>query len=394
MATSLFSRKRVVLLGATGSIGENALRVIAAHPDKLELVGIAARTNWAKLAILASKFRVRHVGLFEENARAAAQVSGVFAPGTQLYGGLSGLVDLAQLPEADIVLVAVVGTTGLEPALAAIAAGKDLALASKEILVLAGKFVMAAARQHHAKLLPVDSEHNAVFQCIEGHPAASVSRIVLTASGGAFRDWPTERLAHATVADALKHPNWSMGPKITVDSATLANKGLELIEAQWLFGLRAEQCQTVIHPQSIVHCLVEFTDGAMLAQLCPPSMTFPIQHALLHPARAPGVEAPLDLAKLFSLEFRPVEESRFPMLGLAQQVMHAGGVAPAVYNAANEVAVAAFLEGRVPFLAIPRIVNQTLQNISNFEPTALADVLTADTDARRKAQTYLGELNQ
>jgi len=394
VATSLFSRKRVVLLGATGSIGENALRVIAAHPDKLELVGIAARTNWAKLAILASKFRVRHVGLFEENARAAAQVSGVFAPGTQLYGGLSGLVDLAQLPEADIVLVAVVGTTGLEPALAAIAAGKDLALASKEILVLAGKFVMAAARQHHAKLLPVDSEHNAVFQCIEGHPAASVSRIVLTASGGAFRDWPTERLAHATVADALKHPNWSMGPKITVDSATLANKGLELIEAQWLFGLRAEQCQTVIHPQSIVHCLVEFTDGAMLAQLCPPSMTFPIQHALLHPARAPGVEAPLDLAKLFSLEFRPVEESRFPMLGLAQQVMHAGGVAPAVYNAANEVAVAAFLEGRVPFLAIPRIVNQTLQNISNFEPTALADVLTADTDARRKAQTYLGELNQ
>lgn len=394
MATSLSSRKRVVLLGATGSIGENALRVIAAHPDKLELVGIAARTNWEKLATLADEFRVRHVGLFDETARAAAKASGAFAPGTQLYGGLSGLVDLARLPEADTVLVAVVGTTGLEPALAAIAAGKDLALASKEILVLAGKFIMAAARQHHAKLLPVDSEHNAVFQCIEGHPAASVSRIVLTASGGAFRDWPVERLAHATVADALKHPNWSMGPKITVDSATLANKGLELIEAQWLFGLRSEQCQAVLHPQSIVHCLVEFTDGAMLAQLCPPSMTFPIQHALLHPTRAPGVEAPLDLAKLLSLEFRPVEESRFPMLRLAKQVIHAGGVAPAVYNAANEVAVAAFLEGRVPFLAIPRIVDQTLQNISNFEPATLADVLTVDTDARRKAQTFLGALNQ
>ena len=392
MVPSSHSRKRVVLLGATGSIGENALRVIAAHPDKLELVGIAARTNWEKLATLAHEFRVRHVGLFDEASRAAAKSSGAFAPETKLYGGLSGLVELSQLPEADIVLVAVVGTTGLEPALAAIAAGKDLALASKEILVLAGKFVMAAAHQHHAKLLPVDSEHNAVFQCIEGHPAASVSRIVLTASGGAFRDWPADRLAYATPADALKHPNWSMGPKITVDSATLANKGLELIEAQWLFGLRADQCQAVLHPQSIVHCLVEFTDGAMLAQLCPPSMTFPIQHALLHPARAPGVEAPLDLTKLLSLEFRPVEEARFPMLRLAKQVMRAGGVAPAVYNAANEIAVAAFLEGRVPFLAIPQIVDQTLQNISNFEPAALADVLCVDADARRAAQTFLGAL--
>ena len=392
MVSPSSSRKRVVLLGATGSIGENTLRVIAAHPDKLELVGIAARSNWGKLATLAHEFRVRHVGLFDENARAAAKASNAFAPGTQLYGGLSGLVELAQLPEADIVLVAVVGTTGLEPALAAIASGKDLALASKEILVLAGKFVMAAARQHHAKLLPVDSEHNAVFQCIEGHASASVARIVLTASGGAFRDWPTERLAHATPSDALKHPNWSMGPKITVDSATLANKGLELIEAQWLFGLRADQCQAVLHPQSIVHCLVEFTDGAMLAQLCPPSMTFPIQHALLHPTRLPGVEAPLDLAKLFSLEFRPVEESRFPMLRLAKQVMRTGGVAPAIYNAANEIAVAAFLEGRVPFLAIPQIVDHTLQNISNFEPRDLADVLSADTDARRTAQTFLGAL--
>jgi 1-deoxy-D-xylulose-5-phosphate reductoisomerase len=389
VASSPFSRKRVVLLGATGSIGQNALRVIAAHPDKLELVAIAARTNWEKLATLAQEFRVPHVGLFDDTAYAAAKSSGAFAPGTKLYGGVAGLVELAQLPEADTVLVAVVGTSGLEPALAAIVAGKDLALASKEILVLAGKFVMAAARQHHAKLLPVDSEHNAVFQCIEGHATANVSRIVLTASGGAFRDWPAERLASATPADALKHPNWSMGPKITVDSATLANKGLELIEAQWLFGLRPDQCQAVLHPQSIVHCLVEFTDGAMLAQLCPPSMTFPIQHALLHPTRLPGVEAPLDLAKLLSLEFRPVDESRFPMLSLARQVMRTGGVAPAIYNAANEIAVAAFLDGRVRFLAIPQIVEHTLQNISHFEPAALAEVLSADADARRIAHTYL-----
>lgn len=386
------SRKRVVLLGATGSIGKNALRVIAAHPDRLELVGIAARTHWEELAALAREFRVQHVGLFDETARAAAKASSAFLPDTHLHGGLAGLVELAQLPEADILLVAVVGTTGLEPALAAIAAGKDLALASKEILVLAGKFIMAAARQHHAKLVPVDSEHNAVFQCLEGRPAASVSRIVLTASGGAFRDWPIERLAHVTPADALKHPNWSMGPKITVDSATLANKGLELIEAQWLFGLRADQYQAVLHPQSIIHCLVEFTDGSMLAQLSPPSMTFPIQHALLHPARVHGIEAPLDLAKLLSLEFRPVDENRFPMLRLARQCMNAGGVAPAIYNAANEIAVAAFLEGRAPFLAIPKIVDLTLQNISNFEPSALADVLSVDTDARRTAQTYLGAL--
>ncbi|MFT3781862.1 MAG: 1-deoxy-D-xylulose-5-phosphate reductoisomerase [Nibricoccus sp.] len=394
MAPSSTQRKRVVLLGATGSIGENTLRVIAAHPDKLELVGIAARSNWEKLATLAQEFRVRHVGLFDNAALKSAKASSAFAADTQFYGGLSGLVDLARLPEADTVLVAVVGTTGLEPALAAIKAGKALALASKEILVLAGKFVMAAAREHNVPLLPVDSEHNAVFQCIEGHPTAGVSRIVLTASGGAFRDWPAERLAHATVADALKHPNWSMGPKITIDSATLANKGLELIEAQWLFGLKPTQCHAVLHPQSIVHCLVEFQDGAMLAQLCPPSMTFPIQHALLHPRRAAGVDAPLDLAKLLKLEFRPVEESRFPMLSLAKQVMHAAGVAPAVYNAANEIAVAAFLEGRAPFLAIPQIVEHTLQTVSNFEPSALSDVLSVDSNARHVAQTYLGQLNK
>lgn len=382
-------RKRVVLLGATGSIGENTLRVIAAHPDKLELVGIAARTGWEKLAAIAQAHRVAHVGLFDDQAAAAARASGRFAPGTTIHAGLPGLVELAQLPAADIVLVAVVGTTGLEPALAAIGAGKDLALASKEILVLAGKFVMAAARKHGVKLLPVDSEHNAVFQCIAGHPQAGVRRIVLTASGGAFRDWPAERLAHVTPADATKHPNWSMGPKITVDSATLANKGLELIEAQWLFDLRPDQCQAVLHPQSIVHCLVEFNDGAMLAQLCPPSMTFPIQHALLHPDRAPGVESPLDFTKLLSLEFRPVDEARFPMLRLAKQVMVAGGSAPAVYNAANEVSVAAFLAGRIPFLAIPQVVDKTLQNQPLREPADLAEVLALDAAARRYASHHL-----
>ena len=381
--------KRIVLLGATGSVGESTLRVIAAHRDKLELVGIAARVNHARLAQIARDFAVPHAAIFDDRACAAAKTSGAFPPGTQLHGGLAGLIALAQLPAADVVLVAVVGTTGLEPALAALAAGKDLALASKEILVLASKFVMAAARKHRAKLLPVDSEHSAVFQCLEGHPQAGVRRVVLTASGGAFRDWPIERLAHVTPADALKHPNWAMGPKITVDSATMANKGLELIEAQWLFTLRPEQCQAVLHPQSIVHCLVEFTDGAMLAQLCPPSMTFPIQHALLHPERAPGVDSALDFTRLLGFEFRPVDEARFPCFRLARQTMSAGGIAPAVFNAANEIAVAAFLAKKIPFLAIPRVIDHALQTIENFEPDALPAVLAADADARRVASHAL-----
>ncbi|HSY54572.1 MAG TPA: 1-deoxy-D-xylulose-5-phosphate reductoisomerase [Opitutaceae bacterium] len=383
------SKKRVVLLGATGSIGQNALRVLAAHRDKLELVAIASARNAEQLAQIARNFGVRHAALGDDAAYARAREKGLFPAGTQLRGGAGSLVELAQLPEADLVLVAVVGTAGLQPALAALAAKKDLALASKEILVLAGKFVMAAARASGARLLPVDSEHNAVFQCLAGHDVADVARVTLTASGGAFRDLPAGALAHVTPADALKHPNWSMGPKITVDSATLANKGLELIEAQWLFDLRPAQLQAVLHPQSIVHCLVEFADGTMLAQLAPPSMTFPIQHALLFPGRAPGVDAPVDLQKLFSLEFRPVDETRYPCLRLARETMAAGGVAPAIFNAANEVAVAAFLEGRASFLAIPRIIEQTLQSVANFEPADLAAVLALDADARRVATNLL-----
>jgi len=382
-------RKRVVLLGATGSIGESTLRVIAAQRDRLELVGIAAHGRHARLAEIARQFGVRHVGLYDPAALAAARDSGAFPAGTTFHGGAEGLSQLAALPEADVVLVAVVGTTALQPTLAAIAAKKTIALASKEILVLAGKFVMAAARASGSRLLPVDSEHNAVFQCLEGHRSADVRRLVLTASGGAFRDWPLEKLSQVTPADALKHPNWAMGPKITVDSATLANKGLELIEAQCLFGLRADQCHAVLHAQSIVHALVEFTDGSMLAQLCPPSMTFPIQHALLYPERAPaGTDTALPLDKVFALDFRPVDETRYPCLRLARGAMAAGGTAPAVFNAANEVAVAAFLQNRVPFLAIPRIIEHTLAAVKLIDPTTLDQVLAVDAEARRIAQTF------
>ncbi len=391
-------KKRIVLLGATGSIGENTLRVIAAHPGQLELVGIAAHGNWRKLVDIARRFRVPHVAIFDEKARAEAVAQSAFG-GSQspchLHApGVDGLLSLARLPEADTVLVAVVGTQGLRPALAAIESGKTLALASKEILVLAGRFVMDAARRHGTPLLPVDSEHNAVFQCLAGRPAdAALRRVTLTASGGAFRDWPLERLAHVTPADALRHPNWAMGAKITVDCATLANKGLELIEAQMLFGLRPDQCAAVLHPQSIVHALVEFTDGSMLAQLCPPSMTFPIQHALLHPARSgSGTENALNFSRLLTLEFRPVDETRFPMLALAKQTMRASGAAPAIYNAANEIAVAAFLENRLPFLGIPGIVEKTLSTLAtdaSRDPDTLDAVLVLDTEARRVAKGFL-----
>jgi len=382
-------KKRVVLLGATGSIGESTLRVVAAQRDRLELVGIAAHGRHGRLAEIARQFGVRHVGLADPAALAAARAGGAFPAGTVFHGGAEGLNALATLPEADIVLVAIVGTTALAPTLAAIAARKTIALASKEILVLAGKFVMAAARASGSRLLPVDSEHNAVFQCLEGHRTGEVRRLVLTASGGAFRDWPLAKLASATPADALKHPNWAMGPKITVDSATLANKGLELIEAQCLFGLRPDQCQAVLHAQSVVHALVEFTDGSMLAQLCPPSMTFPIQHALLYPERAPGsTDTALPLDQAFALDFRPVDEARYPCLRLAREAMAAGGTAPAVYNAANEVAVAAFLQNRVPFLAIPRIIEHTLATVRLVEPTTLDQVLAVDAEARHAAHHF------
>jgi 1-deoxy-D-xylulose-5-phosphate reductoisomerase len=382
-------RKRIVLLGATGSIGESTLRVIAANRERFELVGIAAQRNGRRLAEIARQFGVRHVGLSDPVAAAPAQADPAFPAGTVFHNGPTGLEELAALPEADVALIAVVGTAGLRPALAAIAAKKAIALASKEILVMAGKFVMAAARQSGSRLLPVDSEHNAVFQCLEGHRPADVRRLVLTASGGAFRDWPVESLSQVQPADALKHPNWAMGPKITVDSATLANKGLELIEAQWLFSLQARQCQAVIHTQSIVHCLVEFTDGSMLAQLCPPSMTFPIQHALFYPDRAPGgTEAGLSLDQMFSLDFRPVDEHRYPCLRLAREAMRAGGTAPAVFNAANEIAVASFLAGAIPFLAIPHVVDNALSRLKTVEPNTLDEAIAADLAARTVATEF------
>ena len=293
--------------------------------------------------------------------------------------------ELAALPEADIVLVAIVGAAGLQPTLAAIGAGKDIVLANKEALVLGGKFVMEAASKSESRILPADSEHNAIFQCLEGTNNTDVQQIILTASGGPFRDMTLKEMAKVTPEQALKHPNWSMGPKITIDSATMANKGLELIEARWLFDMQPENLDVVIHPTSIVHSIVHFTDGCMLAQLSPPSMTFALQHALLYPERLQGVDAPLDLSQELQLSFRPPDLGKFPCLRLAREALASDGIAPAIYNAANEVAAEAFLGKRIGFLEISSIIETTLSTIENHEPTSLEEVFSADAEARRLA---------
>ncbi|HEY5552367.1 MAG TPA: 1-deoxy-D-xylulose-5-phosphate reductoisomerase [Opitutaceae bacterium] len=387
------ARKRVVILGATGSIGGSALRVIERHADRLELVGVAARVDAAGLAAIARKFGVRDAALFDDEAAAAARKGSAFPEGVNLHAGLAGLEAVASLPGSDIVLVAVAGTRpALRSTLAAINAGCDIALASKEVLVAAGRHVMAAAAGYGVKIIPVDSEHSALAHCLAGSSRADVRRVVLTASGGALRDRNPGDLAGVTPADALRHPNWSMGRKITVDSATLANKGLEMIEAQWLFDLKPSQIEAVIHPQSIVHGLVEFADGSILAQLTPPSMTFAIQHALLGPTRAPGTDATLDFQKLLHLDFRPADPVRYPCLRLAREAMEAGGAAPAVFNAANEVAVAAFLDHGLPFMGIPEVIARTMEIPVAGEPDSLDAVLAVEDDARRAAQTLVANL--
>jgi 1-deoxy-D-xylulose-5-phosphate reductoisomerase len=385
-------KKKIVLLGATGSIGESTLRILRAHPDRLELLGIAGKRNAAALDAIAREFSVPHVCLFDEDACEQARAGTSLTRHANLTCGIAGLTELATLPEADLVVVAVVGTTALLPALAALEAGTDIALASKEILVLAGAFVTAAAAKSGAALLPVDSEHNAIFQCLHGNDPDGLDRVILTASGGMFRDLSREEMAHVTPAQAQQNPNWSMGPKVTVDSATMANKGLELIEAHWLFGLPSSHIDVVVHPQSIVHSMVQYKDGAILAQLSPPSMTFAIQHALFYPDRLNGVHESLDFSHCLQLDFRPPDLARFPCLRLAREALEAGGCAPAVFNAANEIAVEAFLNNQLPYLAIARVIEHSLTALPFGEPACLSDVLDADAAARQGALDYLQKL--
>lgn len=380
--------KRVVILGSTGSIGTSALKVARDLPEWMQVVGLAAATNAEVLATQAAEFGVRHVALADE--RVAASAGSLIPAGTRLHRGPGGLVDLIQETRPDSVLVAIVGTAGLRPALAAIDAGADLAVASKEILVMAGQSVMAAAARRGVRILPVDSEHNAIFQCLEGRDPASVARLLLTASGGPFRTLPAGELERVTVEQALRHPTWSMGRKITIDSATLFNKGLEMIEARWLFDVEMGRIDVVVHPQSIIHSMVEFVDGSVLAQLSHSDMCFPIQYAMTWPARTRGRLRPVDFAALGQLTFEAPRSGDFPALALARAAGEAGGTLPAVLNAANEVAVAAFLEGTLSFPGIWRVVEGTMAQHAVEPDPSLEELLEADSWARSISADLIG----
>ena len=379
------SARRIVVLGATGSIGRSACRVAKDLPDRVQIAGMSGFRNMARLAAAANELRPEALAVPDAAAEAELRAGLDYAP-AHIFTGEEGLVRLASLPGADMVLVAIVGTGGLRPTLAALQAGKDIALASKEVLVVAGELVMAAARRGGRRILPVDSEHNAIFQCLEGHEVRHVKRLILTASGGPFRTWAEERLRAVTREEALRHPTWRMGEKITIDSATLFNKGLEMIEARWLFGLGVGSIDVVIHPQSIVHSMVEFVDGSVLAQMSHSDMRFPIQYALTWPERLAGSLPPLEFAKLGKLDFEEPRYDVFPALDLARQAAGRGGVVPAALNAANEVAVAEFLAGRIAFPRIWEIVAAVLDETPDAPATDLETVLAADGTARLAAQ--------
>ncbi|HOX01007.1 MAG TPA: 1-deoxy-D-xylulose-5-phosphate reductoisomerase [Candidatus Paceibacterota bacterium] len=378
--------KNVVLLGSTGSIGTSTLKVVADMPDRLRLVGLAAGRNADQLALQARQCRPLALSIADPAQAQALQDQ--LGPGIPVYSGPQGLVRLATLPEADIVLVAIVGTAGLEPALAAIRAGKDLAIASKEILVMAGEIVMAEARRHGTRILAVDSEHSAIFQCLDGKPGQSVRRLWLTASGGPFRTIPRSEFRGITPERALRHPSWTMGPKITIDSATLFNKGLEMIEARWLFDIDIDRVQVVVHPQSIVHSLVEFIDGSILAQLSTPDMCLPIQYALTYPDRVGSHRVQTPLPALGTLTFEEPDPDRFPALNLARQAARIAGTAPAVLNAANEIAVAAFSARQLRFDQISDLVADAIGAHSPVSSPSLEEILAADQWARQFARQY------
>lgn len=378
----------IAILGATGSIGTSTLAVARAHPSRLRIASLSARSRWESLVEPAREFKVGVIALGDPSAAVAARASGKFAPGTRILGGTEGLAEAACLDEVRTVVSAIVGTAGLHPTLAAIEAGKDIALASKEILVLAGATVTARARAKGVRLLPVDSEHNALHQLLRGKRADEIARLVLTASGGPFRTLPLAALETATPEDALRHPNWSMGPKITVDSATMANKGLEVIEARWLFDLPESRIDVVIHPQSIIHAMVSLSDGTLQAQLSPPTMAYPIQDCLLAPDR-PACPAPrLDLSQALNLELLPPDGARYPLLALARQAASAGGTLPAAFNAANEVAVEAFLSRRIRFTDIARIVTEAMAS-TQPKTESLEAALATDSEARARAALLL-----
>ncbi len=379
--------KRVILLGSSGSIGQSTCKVARHLRDEINLVGLAVHSSTAALHDQFLEFHPEAVAVCDQAK--ANETRSSFEGKCKFYSGPGGLENMVRELDADIVLVAIVGTSGLRPALAALQTGKNLAVASKEILVMAGESVMRAARENNRLVLPVDSEHNAIFQCLQGAPQKHVHRLVLTASGGPFRTWKKEDLHRVQLADALKHPTWDMGRKITIDSASMFNKGLEMIEAKWLFGVGMDRIEVIVHPQSLVHSMVEFTDFSVLAQLSCTDMCFPIQYALTYPDRKPTDMKRLDLAALGNLVFEAADENKFPALRLAKEAGSRGGTLPAVFNAANEVAVQAFIDGKLAFPGIWETVEKTMQSHETETTEALEPILKADSWARETASKII-----
>jgi 1-deoxy-D-xylulose-5-phosphate reductoisomerase len=380
--------KRVSILGATGSIGASTLDLIEAGPDRFQVAAVTAATNCAKLADIARRTNASLAVIADETLGEELR-DRLAGTDCRIAAGAEGLIEAA-LADADLIIAAIVGCAGLAPVMAAVEAGRTIALANKEALVTAGNLMIAAATRSGANLLPIDSEHNAIFQCLAGSRKEDVSRIILTASGGPFRTASADRIVAATPAEAVAHPNWAMGAKISVDSATCMNKGLELIEAHYLFGMPSERIDILIHPQSIVHSLVEFIDGSVLAQLGSPDMRIAISYALAWPSRMATSAPRLDLAEAGKLDFEEPDVGRFPALALARGALEAGGSAPAVLNAANEVAVAAFLEGRIGFPEITRIVGEVLTGSREAAPRSLEEVMEIDRVTRKRARAMMG----
>ncbi len=383
-------KKRVAVLGSSGSIGCNALKVIRHLQGELELVGVSARSSYRRLAEQASSCGAKFAVL--SDPRHFNEMKALLPKSCTALSGIEGQIELVRRPDVDIVLCAIVGTEGLRPVLEAVRAGKDVALASKEVLVMAGEIIMSEVGKHGVRLIPVDSEHSAIFQCLEGRRREDVSKIILTASGGPFKGMTAEELGRVGVEDALRHPTWEMGPKVTIDSATLMNKALEIVEARWLFGMPGSGIDVVIHPQSVIHSMVEFVDGTVLAQMSEPDMRFPIQYALTYPGKHPGGLRPLDFAKLASLTFEAPDRRSFPSLGFAYEALRKGGGLPAVMNAANETAVELFRKGEIGFTDIWRIIEFTMSSAETLDRPSLDAILSADLWARRKAAEFAGHL--
>jgi len=379
-------RKKVVILGSTGSIGTNAVKIAQHLPEELEVVGVVANTSIDKLAEQAASLSCKYAVTSDTSLLGELEQS--LPSSCKALAGADAILDLVTLPEIDIVLCAIVGTGGLMPVLEAVRAGKDIALASKEVLVMAGELVMAEVDKAGVSMLPVDSEHSALFQCLEGKKKEDVSRLILTASGGAFRNSSIEDMQNASYENALAHPTWDMGPKVTIDSASLMNKALEIIEARWLFDIPGDRIDAVIHPQSVIHSMVEFVDGTMLAQMSSPDMRFPIQYALTYPNKHAGCLEPLDFMKYSQLSFELPDTNKFPSLDFAHESLRRCGTMPAVMNAANEVAVTAFSNGDIRFTDIWCVIEKTMNKHGVVETPSLDEVITADTWARTCALEF------